>query len=179
MGRGILSVESATVLGKDFPPDCRHMWRSMGPIRDLVATYVDELPDAYNNENLRELATRGDHLIRSRGGVYPALVGFRENQMRSHVGQLDFATEHRKMFPAQYQAVMNILDQGVRAVYNNGLAKTPRVRGLPYNRSASEMIAEKFLEDIRARRFFVCSTERITLDSPSWRHLRPPWKKEP
>ena len=86
--------------------------------------------------------------------------------MRMHVEPLIFATENRDMFHIQYPAIMGILGQVVRAVYDKGVETAPRVRGLPYNPTSSGIIAEKFWADIRARRFFVCSAESMSLETP-------------
>ena len=166
VGRGKLDPLPSMALGTDFLPDCRHMWRSQGPCRHLVGSYTDDLPGRYTKDDLCALAVKGDQLIQQRGGVYPALVEFQENQMRKHNGQMGFASEHKDLFPVQYPAVVGILDQGVRAVYNRGVGFSPRVRGLPYNTASTDLIAENFWKDIRAQRLFVCSTLSITLDTP-------------
>ena len=78
--------------------------------------------------------------------------------MRPHADQITFAHENRELPPVQYPAVVGILDQWVRAIYDLGVGAVPRVRGLPYNQSSTsntELIAEKLRKDIRARRIFV------------------------
>ena len=153
--RGILSPEAETSLGCMYLLDCRHMWRPLGPCRDRILSYLGDVPDSYSKEGICALAIAGNQLIRQCGGVYPALVEFQENEMRMHADQLNFATENRDMFPVQYPAVLGILDQGVRAVYDKGVEKSPRARGLSYHPSSSEMVADKFWKDIRQRQFFV------------------------
>ena len=142
--RGILSPEAAPALGCMYLPDCRHMWRSLGPCRDSILSYLNGVSDIYSNDGICALAIKGGQLIRQCGGVYPALVEFQENEMRTHADQLNFPTENRDMFPAQQPDVLGILDQGVRALYDKGAATAPRVRVLPYNPASSEMIADKF-----------------------------------
>ena len=138
----------------------------MGPCRNGILSYLEDTTDDYSKESLCALAANGDRLIDQCGGVYPALVEFQENQMRLHNEQLNFASGHRDLSPVQYPEVVNILDQGVRAVYNRGAAIAPRVRGLPYKKSPTEMIAGKFRKDIRARRLFACSANCISQDAP-------------
>ena len=98
-GRGILCPSQALSLGTDILPDCRHVWRSQGPCRTLINTYVEDLPDTFSPDSLCALAAKGDQLIDQCGGVYPALVEFQESQMRRHTDQLAFAFEHKDLFP--------------------------------------------------------------------------------
>lgn len=132
-------------------------------------SYADNTPECFSKEEMCNLAPRGDSVIQSCGGLYPALVEYQESEMRLNANQMSFATENRNLPPIQYPAVVGILDQGVRAVYSRGVGVTPRTRGLPYSVSTpdtAELIAWNFRRDVRARGFFACSTKSISLETP-------------
>ena len=61
-----------------------------------------------------------DKIIRQYGGLYPALMGVQESEIRLLAAQLEYAHENRGSSPSQYPSVVGILDQGVRAEYSNG-----------------------------------------------------------
>ena len=89
--------------------------------------------------------------------------------MRMNADHMTFGNENRTLFPIQYPAVMGMLGHGVRAVYARGVVGALRKRGLPYSISTpatTELVAEKFQKDMRARRFFACPTKRISPDTP-------------
>ena len=94
------------------------MWRTTGPCREEVLSYADDITEVFSKEGLFASATHGDQLIHQRGRLYPALMGYRESEMRANSDQIIFADENRSLFPTQYTAVMGILRQGVREVYD-------------------------------------------------------------
>ena len=115
------------------------------------------------------LALQGDLLIRNDGGVYPAITSLQEKERREMKHQLDFIHTHRDLCPAQYPALVRILDRGVQAHYIRGVRRAPLVRGIPYNAQRPDrsiLIAEKFWNDIRARRIFSGSTAKVTESTP-------------
>lgn len=82
--------------------------------------YTDDTSDTINLMELCDLASNGDLLIRQCGGLYPAMRGFQEEEMRPHADQLAFAHGNLGLFPVQYPAAVGILAQGVREIYDRG-----------------------------------------------------------
>ena len=54
--------------------------------------------------------------------------------MRNRSGELEFPREHHTLFPAQYPAIVDILNNGVEALCDRGAAVAPRIRVSPYDR---------------------------------------------
>ena len=63
-GRGDVGPSAAKSIGVSFLPEFRHMWRAVGPRRELAARYVDDISEIFSNIELRPLADRGDQLVR-------------------------------------------------------------------------------------------------------------------
>lgn len=47
LGRGLLSSGAAKPMGCTYLPDCKHMWRTAGPCRDGILSYVDDVAEEY------------------------------------------------------------------------------------------------------------------------------------
>ena len=169
VGRGVLNEKAALALGCDYLPDCDHVWRTAGALAAEIASYGVGLEETFSQSQLFALAGLGDALIRQSGGLYAALMGVQGLEMRSYADQLAFAHENNDLFHAQYHAVIDIPNHGVRAVYDKGVGITPRIRGIPYSLSKPDqtfLIASKLRKDIHAQRIFVCSTDTIASDTP-------------
>ena len=159
----------STASGCAFVPDFYRGWRRVGPSTKDFSPYDVGVDETFAESQLRSLAQQGDIITRQSGGLYPALQNLQEREMRNYADQLEFAHEHNALFPAQYPAIVDILNRGVRAVYSRGVGVTPRIRGLPYNRSAPDQtlsIASKLWKDVHARRMFACSTATVTDETP-------------
>ena len=75
------------------------MWRSVGPCIDDISSYARDMADTFSKVELCSFATKGDNIIRQRGGLYPALVSFQESEMRNRPDQLQFAKENSEPPP--------------------------------------------------------------------------------
>ena len=104
------------------------MWRSFGPESELTAIYATGIQEQLPDNGLCSLALDGNNKIRQYGGIYPALAGIHESEMRHLVPKIDYAHAHREFSPAPYPAAVGILDQGVLDEYSNGVGRSPSAR---------------------------------------------------
>ena len=168
-GIGPLSDIQQLKLGWDYMPDCNHEWRSDGPLNECSTRYFEEVQQEFTVDGLQELALRGDCLIQQLGGLYPALCALQEDKFRDMADQVDFASNHRNLFPEQYEYLNKTLTQGVSAYYSGGVPLNPRQRGLPYQKTNEEhcrLIEEKLWKDVAAQRMLVCTTETVDANTP-------------
>ena len=77
------------------------MWRTVGPCRAGILSYVDDTAAGYIKEGFCALAANGDLLIHQFGRLYQTPMEFQESEMRTHSEQMVFANENRVMFPTQ------------------------------------------------------------------------------
>ena len=109
-----------------------------GEVRQLASrkggtSYFHKTSQEYKVETLGNLALKGDQLIMSLRGRYPALWALRELGFRKMQPRLMFAHIYHLWIPDKYQWIVNTLTVGVGAQYTGGCPVAPRIRGLPYH----------------------------------------------
>ena len=52
VGRGFLSSEAETSPGCAYPPDFSHMWRTVGPCRKGIPSYIEDMADEHRKEGI-------------------------------------------------------------------------------------------------------------------------------
>ena len=136
MWRGAVSSHAASALGRNTLPDCSNMWSTIGPETDCAARYATSLQEESHGGEFRPLALGGG-LIRQYGGLYPALMGVQEREVRLLAPHLEYPHGNRASFTSQYPAVVGILDQWIRAEYSKGEGRRPEFldyRTIPHSR---------------------------------------------
>ena len=168
-GLGRLSPNGKRDLGVDFMPSSDHWWRIEGDIPPPALTYFSDLPEVFQPECLGELAKRGDQLVVTLKGLYPALCSLQEIALRQLAPQLSFASQYKHLIPDQFPWIFHTLTVGVVATYTVGVPTYPRTRGLPYQSNDDQhclKIGEKFWKDILNGRMFVCTASSVSLHTP-------------
>ena len=89
-------------MGRNYLPDCDHIWRTAGPVTAEVASYGAVLAGTFPQSQFFALAGQGDTIIRQSGGMYPALMNVKEREMRNYAERLGIARENKAFYPAQY-----------------------------------------------------------------------------
>lgn len=112
------------------------------------------------------LATKGGDLVRTTGNFYRAICEVQEPLFRTLQAKLDFILDHSQLFPSIAPGMIEVLTNGAVGRYQCDNSLPPHTRGLPYRANDpqnTELILSKLRADIKAKRFFLCTTGDVGL----------------
>ena len=135
----------------------------------MATSYIDGLPLVYDPDVIGSLAEKGDASSGVTEGLYPAICALQDLAIRETKPQLDFAIQYKDLAPCQFPWISITLTVGVGATYTGGVPVSPRNRGLPYQSNDAHhclTIGEKFWNDIKMGRMFICSTRSVGSHAP-------------
>ena len=104
----------------------------------MSTEYFGGVDQSRTVKGMRDLARKCDELLRSMGGLRPALRSLQEGERRNLTDQWAFALWHQHLLPMQFPTMGAMLSHGVSAFYAGGIPSTPRRRGLPYQQNNEE-----------------------------------------